>query len=182
MIIKYYYSLITRFLLALVVTLNYPLFYVILAPITLYLSYFILNLFYDTILIGSSIGVNGLGFKFIEACVAPAAYYLLFVLIIGLKDLDWKSGLKMFFYGSLLILAMNVLRIIILIVLDVEFGKSYFDAVHLVFWTFLSGLYVALVWIFLVKRFRVRKIPFYSDLNYFYKKSLLKRSKTKVNK
>ena len=171
--IRYYYNLIIRLLIILIVTINYPLFYVILSPITVYLSYFILGLFYDVLLIGSSIGINGAGFRFIEACVAPAAYYLLFILIIGLKDLDWKKGLKMFFLGSLLILGMNLLRIIILIVLDVEFGKDYFDAVHLIFWNFVSGVYIALVWIFLVKKFKVSKIPYYSDLKYFYEKSFL---------
>ena len=81
----------------------------------------------------------------------------------------------MFFLGSLLILGMNLLRIIILIVLDVEFGKDYFDAVHLIFWNFVSGVYIALVWIFLVKKFKVSKIPYYSDLKYFYKKSFLRK-------
>ena len=88
----------------------------------------------------------------------------------------------MFFLGSLLILAMNLLRIIILIVLDIEFGKDYFDAVHLLFWNFVSGIYIALVWIFLVKKFKVSMVPYYSDLKYFFDKSLLKRSKSKINK
>ena len=74
--IKYYYQLIVRFLIILGVTLGYPIFYVILAPITVNLSYFLLNLFYDVLLIRDSIGIGDTGFKFIEACVAPAAYYL----------------------------------------------------------------------------------------------------------
>ena len=176
----YYSNLIIRFLIALIVTLNYNLFYVILMPITVYLSYFILNLFYSPLLIGNSIGINNIGYNFIGACVASAAYYLLFILIIGIKQLNWKRGLKMFFVGSLLILAMNVLRVVILIVLSTEFGKNYFDAVHLIFWNFVSGVYVAFVWIFLVKKFKVDKIPFYSDLKYLYKKSLFKQ--TKYNK
>jgi|TARA_Y100000310_G_C20607932_1_gene776503 exosortase/archaeosortase family protein len=107
--------------------------------------------------------------------VAGAAYYLLFVLMIGIKQLNWKKGLKMFFVGSLLILAMNVLRIVILIIISEELGKNYFDAVHLLFWTLVSGVYIAFVWIFLVKKFKVDKIPFYSDLKYFYDRSLFKK-------
>ena len=83
----------------------------------------------------------------------------------------------MFLLGSLLILGMNLLRIVILVVLNVEFGASYFDAVHLLFWNFVSGVYIALVWIFLVKKFKVDKIPYYSDLKYFYEKSFLKKRK-----
>ena len=173
---SYYSNLIIRFLIALIVTLYYSLFYVILMPITVYLSYFILSFFYDALLIGNSIGINNIGYNFIDACVAGAAYYLLFILIIGIKQLNLKKGLKMFFTGSLLILAMNVLRIIILIVISNEFGKNYFDAIHLLFWNFVSGIYIAFVWIFLVKKFNVDKIPFYSDLKFLFKKSLFKKS------
>jgi exosortase/archaeosortase family protein len=172
---KYYKQLFIRFLIAIIITLIYPLFYVVLTPITQYLSYFFLNFFYDISIIGTSLGINSIGFKFVEACVAGAAYYLLFILIIGTKDLDWKKGLKMFFSGSLMILALNVIRIIILIILALEVGKNYFDAVHMIFWNFVSGIYIALVWIVLVKKFKVKKIPFYSDIKYFYKKSLLRK-------
>ncbi|MBT3690681.1 pacearchaeosortase [Candidatus Woesearchaeota archaeon] len=179
---KYYYQLIMRFLIILIVTFGYSAFYVSLAPITIYLSYFLLNLFYDAVLIRNSIGVEDMGFRFIEACVAPAAYYLLFVLVIGLKDLEWKKGLKMFLLGCLLILGMNLLRIIILVILNVEFGTNYFDLVHLILWNFVSGIYIAIVWIFLVKKFKVDKIPYYSDLKYFYEKSFLKKKKAKIKK
>ena len=180
---KYYNNLVIRFIMLLIVTVGYPLFYTILLPITLYPSYFILNLFYDVLIIGNSLGINNIGFKFIEACVAGAAYYLLFLLVIGTKDLSWKKGLKMFFLGVLLILGMNVLRISILVNIAVELGKNYFDSVHLLFWNFVSGIYIAIVWIILVKLFKVKKIPYYSDLKYFYDKSLLKkRKKSKVKR
>jgi exosortase/archaeosortase family protein len=181
--VNYYKNLLIRFLVALIVTLNYSMIYIVLTPVTIYLTYLILNLFYNVLVIDNSIGINGIGFKFIRACIAGAAYYLLFLLIIGLKDINWKKRLNMLLTGSLLILVMNIIRIVVLIVLAVEFGKNYFDAVHLIFWNFVSGAYIALVWIFLVKAFKVDKIPFYSDIKFLYDQSSLKnRKKPKIKK
>ena len=79
---NYYSDLFIRLFAILVVTLNFNLFYVVLTPITLYLSYFFANLFYNAIIVGNSIGIEGWGFNIIDACVAGAAYYLLFLLIL----------------------------------------------------------------------------------------------------
>lgn len=178
----YHKELIIRFFIILIVTLCYPLFFVVLAPITIYITYLLLNIFYEVILIGNSIGIGYYAYNFIEACIAPAAYYLLFVLIMGIKGLKWKKGVNMFLLGSLLILGMNIIRIIVLILLNVELGKAYFDAIHMVFWNFLSGIYIAIVWIFLVKKYKIGEIPYWDDLSHFYNKSLLKRNKSKVKK
>jgi len=179
---EYYLSLLFRGLAILVVTLNFNLIYTIFTPITVYLSYYLTSLFYDTIQIGNSIGVGGIGFNIINACVAGAAYYLLFLLILGLKDLSFKKGIKMLLSGFAILLVANVLRIFLLIVLNIEFGENYFEAVHLAFWNFISGIFIFLIWIFLVKKFKERDIPYWSDIKYLYSKSSLKNSKSKVNK
>ena len=80
------------------------------------------------------------------------------------------KGIKLFFIGSLLILLMNIFRIDILILSSVKFGKVWFDAIHMIFWKFLSTLYVAFVWIFLVKKFKIKTIPIYSDIKYLINK------------
>jgi exosortase/archaeosortase family protein len=174
---RYYKNLIIRFLVILVISLNFIWFYVVLTPITIYLSYLLVGLFYSVVLVGDSLGINGIGFKFVEACVAGAAYYLLLLLVIGLKDISWIRRAKMFLLGGLLLLAVNLLRVFILIVLDLELGKNYFDAVHLIFWNFVSAIAVVLIWIFLVKKFKIESIPFVSDIKYFYERSLLKKRK-----
>ena len=76
----------------------------------------------------------------------------------------------MFLVGILAIWIINLVRIILLIVILKELGSNYFDQVHLLFWHFISGVYVALVWIFLVKKFKVKKIPIVSDVKYLYKR------------
>jgi exosortase/archaeosortase family protein len=179
---NYYSDLFIRLFAILLVTINFNLFYVVLAPITLYLSYFIINIFYDAVIIGHSIGVSGFGFNIIDACVAGAAYYLLFFLTIGLKDSSWTKRAKMFFSGALILLVVNVLRIFTLVFLNLEFGRSYFEAVHLLFWNFMSGIFIFLIWLFLIKKFKVDGIPFLLDIKYLFENSLLKRNKPKVKK
>jgi exosortase/archaeosortase family protein len=179
---NYYSDLFIRLFAILVVTLNFNLFYVVLTPITLYLSYFFANLFYNAIIVGNSIGIEGWGFNIIDACVAGAAYYLLFLLIIGLKKCSWTKRIKMFVSGALILLAVNVIRIMILIFLNLELGHSYFEAVHLVFWNFMSGAFIFLIWVFLVKKFKAEGVPFLSDIKYLFENSLLKRNKSKIKK
>ena len=179
---NYYSDLFIRLLGILLVTLNFNLFYVILTPITLYLSYFLANLFYNAVIVGSAIGVDGFGFNIINACVAGAAYYLLFLFVMGLKDCSWTKRVKMFFSGAFILLAVNVIRIFILMVLNLELGHSYFEAVHLIFWNFMSGIFIFLIWIFLVKKFKAGGIPFLSDIRFLFDNSLLKRNKSKVKK
>ncbi len=177
---SYIIDLIIRVLALIFVSLNFGVFYFVFSPITVYLSYFLTKIFYDSVLIGNTIGIGTVGFNFIEACVAGAAYYLLFILVMGIKDIKWLDRLKVFVVGVLLILTMNLIRVLVLIILNVELGENYFDAVHLVFWNFLSGIFIALVWIFLVKKYKLGEIPYYADIKYLYGKSLLKKRKAKV--
>jgi hypothetical protein len=74
---------------------------------------------------------------------------------------------------------MNILRIDLLIAAFVSLGKEWFDTIHLVFWKFVSGVYVALVWIFLSKKYKIRSIPIYTDIKYLYNKSFLKNRSEK---
>jgi len=149
----------------------YQIFYPMLFPITVYISLFLLRisgfsplLIQDTVIMGETI------VTFIPACIAASAYYLLFILILLTKDLSFKTALKLFIYGSLLILAMNIIRIYIAILVLLKLGVNYFDAIHLFFWYGISSLYVALVWIFLTKVLKIKTIPIYSDVVYLYKK------------
>ena len=57
-----------------------------------------------------------------------------------------------------------LLRIVVLILVLYYAGQNWFDLIHLVFWRFVAGFYVALVWIFLVNKFKVKSIPVYSDV------------------
>jgi len=175
---KYQDKLILRILIIFLVFLLYDHSYLLFSQLTKYLGYLSLNLFgYGVNLINNNLIVNNQTFALISACIALPAYYLLFFLILITKDIKSKDSVKIFLVGSLLILLMNVIRIDLLIMSFIHLGKNFFDSIHLIFWKFVSGIYVALVWIFLSKKYKIKNIPVYSDLKYLYSKSLLKKRK-----
>lgn len=175
---EYWGRLLSRLCVAVVVGLFYPIYSLVLSPLTLYGSAYFLKF------IGYSVTVDlaSLGFmiedgmiSIIPACVAISAYFLLFLLVIFTKDLGLKKSLKIFFLGALIIFIANVFRIGFLTSVLIEFGKAWFDMLHLWGWYFVSGLFVALTWIFLVYLFKIKTVPVYSDLKYLY--SLAKNGK-----
>ncbi len=174
---RYEDNLLLRVLVILLAILLYQDVYTILLPLTKYLSAITLNLLYNIEVIENSILVNGQSFSFVSACIALPAYYLLLFLTLGTKDLSLKKSTKILLLGSSLILTMNIIRIDLLIMAFSEFGKRWFDSVHLFFWKFVSGVYVAIVWIILTKKYKIRTIPFYDDLKYFYSRSIFQKTK-----
>ncbi len=176
---RYEYNLILRVFIALITGIfSSIIFYTIFFPLTYYpIYYFFKVINFDVILqpITSSLIFSNVIVTFIEACIAASAYYLLLLLILSTKDITLKNSLKMFLYGSLLILILNIIRIIILIFVLIYSGKDFFNTIHIFFWRFVSTIYVAGVWIYLVWKFKIRNIPIYSDLKYLYDKSFLKK-------
>lgn len=174
----YFGKLVSRLGIAVLVTLFYPFYILFLAPLTLYGSAYLLKLAGYSVLIDLAnmkflVGCGTI--EIISACVAVSAYYLLFLLVVFTKDLGLKKSLKVFFTGALILYLANILRIGFLTVILIESGKTWFDMLHLAFWYFVSGLFVALTWIFLVLKFKIKNIPAYSDIKYLY--SLAKKRK-----
>lgn len=161
---KYIKKLVIRLVLAVILTLSYQLLYKILIPATLYPSFYILKLIYKAELVNNSIITNSHSLTFIPACAAASAYILLGILILLTKDIKLKTGIKMFLLGSLLILLANILRIEALILILVNGGKNYFETLHLFIWKVLSSVFVAAVWIFLIKLYKIKSIPIVSDI------------------
>ncbi|HLC58783.1 MAG TPA: pacearchaeosortase [Candidatus Nanoarchaeia archaeon] len=164
---NYYTSFIIRWLLLL---LPIQIFSFILTPLTIYGSFFLLYL-YKPLLEGNILVINNFRFELIEACIATYAYYFFYALVLTTKDIKLNIRLKILGIGFLLIFLMNIFRIALVIFLAVEFGFYWFNVVHLIFWKFISGIYVALVWIILVKYYKIDSIPVYDDLKTLYKKA-----------
>lgn len=166
---RYEKKLVMRLALAIIIVLSYKIFYKVLIPLTLYPSFYILNLFYKASLQGQTILVNSHALIFIPACAALSAYILLAILILLTKDIKLKTGIKMFFLGSLIIFIANVIRIETLIFILVNGGRNYFETLHLFIWKVLSSIFVAIVWIFLIKFYKIKSIPLVSDIKYLRK-------------
>lgn len=108
--------------------------------------------------------VNDTYLKFIPACIATSAYYLLAIFILFTKDLKIRTRIFMFLLGSLLILTINVFRIDVLIGIYLQQDLNLFDRLHLFFWDVVSTITVVIVWILLTLIWGVKTIPLYSDV------------------
>ncbi len=175
---KYQFNLILRVFFAFI--LNPLVWYWIFIWPSIILPYALLKIFGFDVLLSLkdfTIYSGNYALEFVEACVASSAYYLLTLLILMTKDISFKKMLKMFIVGSLLILAMNIFRVVLIIIVLLMFGGSWFDLIHLTFWKLISTLYVFLVWVLLIRWYKVNNIPIYSDVKYLYNEAFTKNKK-----
>ena len=161
-------GMILRYSSIILFSLFYNLIYLILAPLTIYSSYFLISLFYKAALSGSIISFNGKEIQLIDACISGLAYLLLLVLNLSVR-MPGKKRIKSLCFSLLLFFAFNVVRIFSLSLIFAS-GLAFFDYLHLFFWYFGSILAVLLIWVVSMKTFRIKEIPFYGDMRYLIRK------------
>lgn len=163
---KYIYSIFLRYLILVITALpSFWIFYFIFTPLTLYPSYFVLKLLFGATLTGNVIliGQNSVPVEIIDACIAGSAYYLLLILNLSIPDIKFKKRIKMIFFAFFSFLIVNIIRIIILSSIFV-LKPNIFDITHKLSWYLGSIILIVAIWFIEVKKFRVKGIPFYSDL------------------
>lgn len=159
-------NIFLRYIILILVAIpNLYLFYFIFTPLTVYPLYFLLNIFFDTSLSQNIIQFSNLSIELIPACIAGAAYYLLLILNLSTPKIKFKKRIKLIFSSFLIFLALNILRIFFLSLL-LHSGSVYFDITHKFFWYIISTIFVVGIWFFQVKLYKIRQIPFYSDIKY----------------
>ena len=165
---RYYLNLSIRVIFAFLI--NPSVLYFLFYPITVLFSYLLLTP-YGAMLSFSEkkIFVEGHVLNFVIGCIAPSAYYLLTLLVLFTKELTWIKRVKVWLTGALLILGMNLIRILVIVLILIYFGKNWFDTFHLFFWDVLGTVYIFFVWIILIKWFKIKSIPVYDDLRELYK-------------
>ena len=174
---NYYLDILIRYFILIIVAIpNLYLFYAIFTPLTLYLSYFLLSLFFNPSISGITILLEGFSIEIIEACVAGSAYYLLLVLNLATPKIELKKRIRMILLSFVALLLLNVIRIFVLSVLLVN-QAAFFDITHKVFWYLISTIFVVGIWLYQIKKFKIKEIPFYSDIWFFYKKSIFRKRK-----
>ena len=148
------------------------IFYTIFTPLTVYPVYGLLSLIFDVSLVSQTIMVieKTLPIEFVKACIAGAAYYLLLILNLATPNIKIKTRIKMILTTFLAFLLINILRIFILSIMAYS-ASPIFDITHKFFWYLLSTIFVVLIWFSEVKHYKIKAIPFYSDIKYLYKKS-----------
>ena len=147
---------------------NLYIFYFLFKPLTIYLSYFLLDIFFNTNLSGNVILIKNFPIVIINACVAGSAYYLLLILNLTTPKIKTKKRIKMIFFCFGIFLLINVLRIFFLSILALS-ESSLFDITHKIFWYLGSVVFVIGIWFLAVKIFKIKNVPIYSDLTFLYK-------------
>ena len=149
---------------------GFAIFYFVFAPLTIYPIYFLLGLFFDVSLMGDIIFINEIPIELIGACIAGSAYYLLSILNLSTPKIKLQKRIKILHLSFGVFLILNILRIFFLSLVFMS-GSALFDITHKLFWYIGSILFVVGIWFAEVKLFKIKEIPFYSDIKFLYKQS-----------
>ncbi len=176
---NFIYSIIIRYLVLILLGLPFiGLFYLVFSSLTVYPVYWILEIFYSVTKIGNTLFVNHVPIEIIEACIAGSAYYLFFILNLSTPNIKIKRRIKILLIALISFLIINILRIVILSIMFLS-ASLWFDFTHELFWYLLSTVFVIVIWFILVRTYKIKEIPFYSDIISLYKKSTFKKKKKK---
>lgn len=154
--------LFIRYLTLAMVGILLPVFYQFFFPLTIWPSFFLLNLFYSVSISGNILFIEGLEIEIVNACIAGSAYYLLLILNLTTNmQINQRIFSLLFSFSSLLFL--NILRIFLLSILYIE-NFAFFTFVHELFWYVLSVVFVVAIWFLTILLFKIKTVPVYSDL------------------
>jgi len=156
---------------------NLYLIYLILTPITIQTLNSLLSIFINTTLVGNIIYMDKAVIEIIPACVAGAAFYLLLFLLLSMEDINPKTRIKAIITAFAMLFILNISRILILIPI---INTSYFETIHWIFWHFISIIFIVAVWFSVIKIYKIKSIPIYSDFKYI--KGLIKPIKKSKRK
>ncbi|OGJ13108.1 hypothetical protein A3K82_03680 [Candidatus Pacearchaeota archaeon RBG_19FT_COMBO_34_9] len=160
---------------------SFKVFYFLFSSSTVYSVFFSLKLFFETSMLYDVIFVRNILIEIIGPCVAGSAYYLLLILNLSIPGIKLGKRLGILLFSFLSFFIINVLRIFFLSILLV-YGVSFFDITHKLFWYIGSSVFVVGIWFLGVKLFRIKEIPFYSDIKFLLKNSGKKTKKAKHSK
>jgi exosortase/archaeosortase family protein len=157
-------DLILRYLILIIFGIsNSAIFYFLFTSLTVYPVYFLLKIFFDTSLVSSILTINNTSIEIIGACVAGSAYFLLLILNLSTRGIKLEKRILVLLFSFFSLLIFNILRIFLLSALLIS-GTSFFDVAHKLFWYVGSVFFVVLIWFSSVKLFKIKEIPFYSDI------------------
>lgn len=171
-------GLFSRYLAILIIGLgNLYIIYKFLTPITIRALYAVLSVFTNPVIANNVIYLNRIGLEIVPACVAGSGFYLLLLLILSTAEIKPTTRTKAIITGFALFFILNILRILILIPLT---GSPSFETIHWIFWHLISIIFVVAVWFSVVKIYKIKEIPVYSDVKYMA--NLIKISKNSKRK
>ncbi len=175
---KKIYGLFARYVAILLIGAgNLYIIYKLLTPLTVHILNTVLSIFTTTTLTGNIIHLSQTHIEIVPACVAGAAFYLLLLLVLSTADIKPKTRIKAILTAFTSFFVLNIIRILILVPM---INTPYFETVHWIFWHLVSTVFVVAVWFSVVRIYKIKSIPVYSDLKYL--KSLIKPVKKSKRK
>lgn len=173
------FKILSRYFLAALFSLNNLwIFYFIFSPITIYFSYFLLKLFYPVFISGNLILFGEKAIVLIDACIAGSAYYLLTILNLA-TPMNVKKRIFSLAFSYFSFLILNTIRIFFIAILFFN-SNYYFEFFHKILWYSISIVFVVGIWFLSVYLFKIKSIPFYSDIKIFLNQ--IKNPKTSKKK
>lgn len=168
-------NIFLRYLMLIILgSANLYIIYKILTPLTIYATNTLLGLFFPTELMGNVIHFHQSIIQIIPACVAGSAFYLLIALFLSLSDVNLETRTKAIFTAISTLFILNILRIVIL---SLMIKNPNFEMIHWIFWHIVSTILVVTIYILIIRFYKIKSIPGYSDFKYL--KSLIKKHKKK---
>lgn len=162
-----YAGLISRYIFILLAGLgNLYIFYQLFTPLTIKAVYLLLSIFSQASIQDASIIFRCMTIEIIPSCVAGSAYYLLFILNLSTPNIKIKDRIKILLFSFACLFILNVVRITFLALI---FQSIFFNIVHIIFWYVISIIFVAGIWIFSARFFKIKSIPIYTDVCELYK-------------
>ncbi len=160
-----------RYLILLGIVLSLPIIYIIMTPLTVYPVYFLLKLFVKITLVFQNLTYNFiLGNKtiieLVSACIAGSAYLGLLILNLAVP-MERKKRIYSIIFSALILYVLNILRITVFS-LFYYYNVPFVDLTHKFFWYGLSIIFVVVLWFLVVKTFKIKQIPAYSDIKFIY--------------
>ncbi|MEK6889341.1 MAG: pacearchaeosortase [Nanoarchaeota archaeon] len=168
--IKQASGLISRYIILFALALgNLWLIYKLANPATIKASFFFIQQLYpDAVVLGENvIFFKGYYATIIPACVAGAAYYLLFILNLT-TQMSLRKRIGNILFLVLTFYIINLIRILVFAKLFV-IGYNYFDITHVLTWYFGSTVMVVILWFLGARLFNIDSIPIYSDFKEIHK-------------
>jgi exosortase/archaeosortase family protein len=157
-------SIFSRYIIILILGLgNLYIFYKLLTPLTMKSLAFLLSFFQGVIIKDTFIHFSYYTVSIVPACVAGAAFYLMFILIFSVPKMKVSKRISILIVSFVFLFILNVLRIFFLILV---IGKPFFNTLHWILWNLVSTIFVVGIWIFIVKIYKIKSIPVYSDFIY----------------
>jgi len=164
---KKFYFLISRYLITLIFTIiGASLFHYLFKPLTVYPSFFLLDLFYDVVLEGIVLNFPEFiaNVHIVEACIAGSGYLLLLILSLT-TPMKIKKRLQSLLFLFSSFLTINILRIFIFSIIFLHW-MTVFNILHMATWYFLSAVFVFVLWIVNINIFKIKEIPVYTDFKF----------------